>query len=243
MSRFVFRLTTSVSSFVLLFFVSSLSADTITPLRYPPGLERGDQYRLFFATSAGRDASSPDVEVYNDFVQSVADVAPIVGEWDIDWNAVISTSEVDARDNTGTNDDVDPVGVPIYLLDGSQFARTNLDLWNEATDINLTIAHTELGTILPVVPDGPDLMDGVVEVWTGTNANGVAFVPAGQSLVRYGAASTTGSTQFSFNSTLPILERPLYAMSEVLTVPEPRFGWRLWPPLLIVLLKTRQSVV
>ena len=242
MSRFVFRLTTSVSSFVLLFLVSSLSADHRTPKLYPPGLERGDQYRLFFTTSESRDATFSNINIYNEFVQSVADAAPVVGSWDIEWNAVISTRRVDARDNTGTNDDVDPVGAPIYLLDGSLYARTNFDLWNEEANLNVTIGLTELGTILPIVPDGPNGEDGVIQVWTGSNENGVAFAPAGQGLVSIGAASTTGAAQFSFTSLPPIVDRPLYAMSEVLTVPEPGFGWCLWPALLIVLLKSRQSV-
>ena len=82
----------------------------------PPGLENGDQYRLVFTTSETTTALSGDIEFYNDFVQSVADAAPIVGSWGLEWKALMSTRDVNIRVNTDTEPG-DP-DVPIYRVDG-----------------------------------------------------------------------------------------------------------------------------
>ena len=68
-------------------FVSFVEAELM--LR-PPGLEDGDQYRLMFTTSRLTDAVSGDPQYYDDFVQSVADDAPIVGSWNVDWQAFMA---------------------------------------------------------------------------------------------------------------------------------------------------------
>ena len=220
MSRLVLAPISLFSSLLLLCVATSLCADTITPIRYPPGLEPSDQYRLFFTTSEFRDATSPDIDVYNDFVQSVADAAPVVGPWGIEWKAVASTSEVDARDNTGTSSEVDPVGVPIYLLDGTWVARTNLDLWTESANPFTSVHLTELGTLTSPLPD--DTFGDHVRVFTGTNRLGTATSwRLGNVSVTYGAADKEDVSWFLFRRAGATNNYPFYAMSEVLTVPAP----------------------
>lgn len=110
-------------AFAVLAATSQLSAEVMLQ---PPGLEAGDPYRLIFTTSQRTDGLSADVADYNTFVQSVADAAPEVGDWGLDWTAIVSTPTVDARDNSGTNPLIDGVGVPIYrVTDSSSSTITN----------------------------------------------------------------------------------------------------------------------
>ena len=90
----------------------------------PSGLSPGDQYRLVFVTSGARDASSANIEDYNDFVKSYGDQAVVSN-----WKAIVSTATVDARDNTSSNPTTDGVGVPIYNLMGELVADDYSDLW------------------------------------------------------------------------------------------------------------------
>ena len=77
------------------------------------------------------EARQPEIGVYNDFVQRVADAAPVVGAWDIKWSALLSTVSVDARDNTETNPLVPGVdaNIPIYRIDGKLFRSSYTRLW------------------------------------------------------------------------------------------------------------------
>ena len=152
-------------------------AQAVDLVRQPPELKRGDQYRLIFTTSQGRDTTSSNIADYNDFVQSVADAAPEVGTWDLQWTAMASTASVDARDNTETNPLVYGVGVPIYRVDGQRFVNNYEGLWGDIADgvpvegaqrLPLTdLAITELGTPTELDPEFlPDSF--VTQVATGT---------------------------------------------------------------------------
>ena len=68
----------------------------------PLDLEPGDQYRLIFTTSQRRDATSSDIGVYNDFVQSVANSSPELAALGVEWRAIGWTSKVSALENTST---------------------------------------------------------------------------------------------------------------------------------------------
>ena len=61
------------------------------------------------------DGASPDIEVYNSFVQETADAARIAGEWDLTWIAFLNTEAVDRRENTNTDPEVDGIGGPSYF--------------------------------------------------------------------------------------------------------------------------------
>ena len=67
----------------------------------PSGLVVGDQFRLIFVSSTGRDASSESIDAYNTWIQSLA----AAGHTDIQrysstFTVVGSTAADDARDNT-----------------------------------------------------------------------------------------------------------------------------------------------
>ena len=76
--------------------------------------------------------------------------------------AVVSTTAVDARDNTGTTG----TGVPIYWLNGHKVADDYSDFYDGAWDS--IIARDESGGLVY------DLQD--VHVWTGSTADGREFI-------------------------------------------------------------------
>ena len=130
------------------------------PITAPTGLIAGDQYRLAFLTSATRTATSSNIADYNAFVTGVANAVPELTALSTTWKAIASTSGVFARDNTGTNPSVNGTGVPIYLLNDTKLADTNLDLWDGTIDLPLNVSET--GTVLL----------GLGSVWTGTSTAG-----------------------------------------------------------------------
>ncbi|CCQ53010.1 MULTISPECIES: hypothetical protein [Crocosphaera] len=94
----------------------------------PSDLNPGDQYRLVFVTSTTRNALSTQISDYNAFVDATAKAEDsLLKDLDTTWNAIGSTSTVDARDNTNTNPE-ENIGVPIYLIDGNRVANNNADL-------------------------------------------------------------------------------------------------------------------
>ncbi|MBW2255762.1 MAG: hypothetical protein JRI25_14335, partial [Deltaproteobacteria bacterium] len=84
--------------------------------------EAGDTYRLVFVTSTRTTAESRDIAYYNAFVQDAADDADLGGTWKAIASVQVSApvgadpgGYVNARDNTSTNENVDPLDVPIVL--------------------------------------------------------------------------------------------------------------------------------
>ena len=210
----------SVRTFLLVAFfgVSLVSGQVI---RVPGGLERGDQYRLLFLSSAKTTAESSDVSDYDEFVQSLADASPEVGSWGYQWQAVVSSSDTDARDRINVNHEVE-VGVPIYRIDGLMIAEDYSKFWPDTDgDINFIppLNVSELGDML--VTTNP--RDDSVEVFTATRASGIRDVKGmlGGSPVGYGTPET-GSREAIWRGQWPAVElNHIYAISEVLTVPEP----------------------
>ena len=89
----------------------------------PQGLGVGDRFRLIFATSGKRDATSTDIGDYNTFVQNAADAGHAgIQQHSSGFRVVGSTAAVDARDNTRTTYTADDKGVPIYWLNGNKVA-------------------------------------------------------------------------------------------------------------------------
>lgn len=112
----------------------------------------GETYRLVFVTDAVTTADSRDIEVYNNFVSDAAaaipELAALTDPWGnaVTWTAIVSSrggngfSQVDARDNTGTNTNGTPEDVQIFNLQGLKVAGNNADLWDGTiqTAINRT---------------------------------------------------------------------------------------------------------
>ena len=85
----------------------------------PEGIKPGDRFRVAFVTFPTTDATSEDIEYYNERVQSETAHEAVqrllrrrLGP---EFKAVVCTETVDARTNTGMTDSV---GVPIHWLDG-----------------------------------------------------------------------------------------------------------------------------
>lgn len=178
----------------------------------PTDLNPGDQYRLVFITSGITAASSSSIDDYNAFVDSLAKATgSAVEDLNTTWAIIGSTTSIDARDNTHTNDAAGDPSVPIYRLDGQRVADSNADLWDGS--INAAISITEKGGGLSTY------------TWTGTATNGTKRTPyeLGSSSTYVGASFTTSSVWISAGYyTDPAVGRPVYAMSGVLTVvPEP----------------------
>lgn len=193
---------------------------TAAPITVPPDLAVGDQYRLFFVTSMTRNATSSDISDYNAFVSAVAATVPELAALGTTWNAVASTTSVDARNNTYTNPSV-AVGVPIYSLAGFRLANDNADLWDGLIVFVGNDLTLETG-------DPPFSPGGDVEVFTGTTTDGMAApgtalgeMPTPQ-LATIGITNLSGPTWISAGSWPNDDVLQFYGISGVLTVvPEP----------------------
>ena len=104
-------------------------------LHIPEDAEVGDQFRVLFVTHHGTEATSGEIEDYNDLVQfeasgrtrryeEVEDLTdPVIRKVAPHFKAVVCTADDDARTNTGMTD---AIGVPIHWLDGGWDDRPTL---------------------------------------------------------------------------------------------------------------------
>ena len=211
--------------------VSAVPAASQSVVPVPPGLQPGDQYRLIFVTSSARDATPNDIEVYNAFVTAVANSVPALAALNTTWKAVASTHSpiVHARDNTNTDwTPAGPTGVPIYLVNGSKFARNYDHMWNPTGSDPLFAppSITELG-----------LVTGGF-AWTGTSVQGgqggLAAYPGVERSFSLGAANANGTSNALFgrvavtsglwaDGSFGVARThalPFYAISGILTAPQ-----------------------
>jgi hypothetical protein len=169
----------------------------------------GETFRWVFVTSVTTDATSSDIIHYNDFVNSLADVAtPITGVLgkstiaDIEWKAIVSTDEVDAIDNIGPSTSI------IYTPTGGLIANGITDMFDGglAGPINIT----ETGASPPQS-----------SIWSGTNEAGTRLsgLTMGSEPVMTGIIDVYTVRWWinSFPLSAPT-SLPIYAMSEDLTV-------------------------
>jgi hypothetical protein len=190
------------------------------PIVVPTGLGPSDQYRLAFLTSTTRDATSADLADYNSFVTGVANTVPALVALGTNWNVIGSTfvpnGGTDARTNTGTDPTVNGTGVPIFLLNDTKLVDDNDDLWDASIDVPFNIN------------ENGDAVAGGLRAWTGTQPTGISTTPdAGVNFTLDAGNTVTGeitqtgltwSTNFAVASNQ---QHPMYALSDVLTVPEP----------------------
>lgn len=186
---------------------SGISAHA-APIVLPAGLNPGDSYRLAFVTSAVTGAEFSDINVYNTFVNNLANSVTELAALSVNWTAIASTSAVHARDNTNTNPGTS-TGAPIYLLDGvTMIANDNADLWDGDIDNPLNI--DENGNVI-----------AGTQAWTGTTTDG-----SGNLGNELGSANPiTGATSLSNFFWITITSHPrttswrLYALSDTITIP------------------------
>ena len=143
----------------------------VTPdwLHTPHDARVGDQFRALFVSHRGRLPDSGEIDDYNAWVQEEAQAAysdPFIRRVASEFKAVACTADVDARSNTGMEDDL---GVPIRWLDGgwddhpTLVANLNDDFYGSEW------ANTEYGAY--VTGNSTHFEDHAM-VWTGCDASG-----------------------------------------------------------------------
>ena len=148
---------------------------------------------------------------------TAANAVPVLAALGTTWRVIGSTDSVDARDNTNTNPFVDGLGVPIFLLDGTQLASGNADLWDGSIAVDFNINEKGLAA-------------GAFLAWTGTGGDGVGdgTHPLGSQLAFtiFGAPTVTTAAQWIvLGSSANTAGAKYYASSTPLTViPEPGSG-------------------
>jgi len=204
----------STFSFALLGWLVLPALAFAGPIVQPAGLPAGTQYRVVFASSTSGPAMSSNIADYNTFITNTANSDAVLASLGTTWTAIVSTTSVAARDNTGTNPMT--MGVPIYNLAGELIATSNADLWDG------TIA-----THIYYDQHGEEPRPGFEEVWTGTGWNGMsptANDPLGTAAPGWGESNLSSShwihsSQGSYNSDGI---HTFYGISGVLTaIPEP----------------------
>ena len=118
----------------------------------PPGLVRGDWFRVLFLSSEKIGHLSPDISHYNRFIRETA----AAGHTDLQpysslFRAVGCTEDIDARDNTYTNTNYTTgnLGFPIYWLNGTKVVDDYEDFYDGSWD-------DEVNDIDETGADGPD---------------------------------------------------------------------------------------
>jgi hypothetical protein len=177
-------------------------ADLMTPF----GLNPGDEFRFVFVTDGVRDATSSNITDYDNFVQAQAGGATYNGVV-VNWLAIVSTLTVNAIDHVGVTN------APVYLADGTEVTPNtgNTGLWSE----QLLHAINEDQTTQLIPNDF---------VWTGSLTYGISdpeFSMGNPSqLTMSGFTEPSDSRWVRFDDLPYTQNHRLYAISQVLTVPE-----------------------
>ena len=171
----------------------------------------GGSFRLLFASSTKRDATSPSIGAYDAHVQdAAADGHQSIQDHSSRFSVLASTSRVDARDHTGTTVTPGDRGVPIYWLNGARVADDHSDFYDGNWSSNA--ARNESGNAA-----GAD-----VEIHTGSNDDGTKHSDnqlgaGGAGQVQVGKPTESGREIDSASATAT-QARGLYGLSKVFIV-------------------------
>ena len=171
----------------------------------PDGLQVGDVFRLMGVTNTAGNASSDDIAVYNTLTQtSVESHQRSFHPSDFhlfDFRTLISTPEIDMRDNTGTNRvTANHPDAPIYWVFGDKVADNYADFYDGNWD-NHEPRYWQGNRAI-----SPSGVNGSFAIWSGSNADGTGYVgeEAGSAQVRIGehllGKEIDSGDQFSRNS-------------------------------------------
>ena len=180
----------------------------------PSGLGVNAEFRLLFLSEATRNATSSNIYHYNSFVQGddvlgQSSVDPTIRALRGEFRALVSTGNVDARDNTVTTG----TGVAIYWLEGSGSGAKVADDYADFYDgsWNSSAARDEEGDTFSANPDA----------WTGSGNDGTEYFDGsnsramGASQTRYGDVDSNPLNEGNAaNSGV----RSIYAISPVFKV-------------------------
>ncbi len=173
-------------------------------LSTPAGLTPGESFRFVFVTDGTTDATSTNIADYNTFVNTQAGGATYNGSL-VSWDAIGSTASVNAIDNIGQQ-----AIAGVFLANG--------------VEVTTTTTTTGLWSGILLAPINQDLSGSTITslVWTGTTATG-----SGQGPTTLGTLSpfqgTTEADDINWVQHLlndPPIKAPLYAISQVLVVPQ-----------------------
>lgn len=178
----------------------------------PAGLNPGDQFRVAFVSSAGHNALSTDIAVYDQFITGLAVAAGIDTYFGtpVTWQVLGSTGAVSAISRL-------PLTSPgLYDMLGVKVADSGADLWDRSIDS--AILATERPLLFEMFSD---------LVYTGTLQDGSGSDSrlggnAGVTTTEIGIASFLFTTFGDWVSVGPVDGSPLrslYGVSSVLTVP------------------------
>ena len=182
----------------------------------PSGLSVGDEFRLLFLSSTGRDAEASGINAYNTFIQDLANAGHTdIQEYSDGFKVVGCTRSAEAPANTRTIYTTSDKGVPIYWLNGNKLADDYEDFYDGSWDEEANDKN-ESGT------DGPDTSQSANRPWTGCDHDGTSEDHyLGDSTVTFGRPNTSGSANgplSSANSGFPTETHPMYGLSEIFQV-------------------------
>lgn len=203
MIKYAMLLATVFAAWIFGLTATATAAAIPTPIDLSPG----ENYRLIFVTSSGRDATSTAISEYDAFVQGVADSAGIGASQGVTWQAIVSTDVIAAADHIGTFSE------PVYNMNigEDRVANDSADLF----DANLAnyINRDELNnTVSGVTP------------WTGSGAFGEkadddAVLGSTSGVATTGIAPALDSSWLTGSDLDTAEVHPFYAISSTLTVP------------------------
>ena len=185
----------------------------------PSGLGSGRYFRLLFVSSTGRDATSSDINDYNNHVIANAGAGhTAIRAFKDGFRVIASTEAVDARDNAGLTG----AGVPVYWLNGAEVADTYADLLDGSWDSEAWTTEA-----------GGTASSSARTVWTGsTNAGVERFVgSSSKALGSRDLPATAALGELNKGSRTPLAggfhlrteSNRLYGMSQLLRA-RPRFA-------------------
>ena len=184
----------------------------------PSGLQEGDQFRLLFISSAPRNASPSEIATYNTWIQArAANGHTDIQDYSSSFQAVGSTEDMDARDNTGTTYTSSDKGVAIYWLNGNKVADDYEDFYDEDWDEEASMKN-ESGTA-----------ESGVSAWTGSDHDGTesfnnndntsrALGNSGNNWVRFGRTDSANHGPLSGATAARNNNRRIYGLSGVFEV-------------------------
>ncbi len=192
------------------------SALTAQGFQLPPAdLAPGQEYRVLCITQATTDSvSSADISTYNAFVDADCNAEPALAVLGTNWRALASSPASTAPENTMTDPaPAGPTGVPIYRPDGVRVANNYDALWNAS---NVPLAAT------PNVNSRGEVTSGYVWSGTGPTGLGTSSRLGDPNVTSIGEVlQSDGRWVFHGGGFPSDAQARLYAMSDVLTVPEP----------------------
>jgi hypothetical protein len=203
----------SLAVFLVAAFAAQGAARLVAAVIPPIGLAPGSQYQLIFVTAEVHDALDSDIATYNQFVTDEAALGVASGlPSGATWTAVASTDSIDANVNA-------PSGVlPVYNTAGQLVTGPGVGIYAGALD-NL-VAYDQHGEV--------NLIAQEENVWTGSDFQGFGITDAtlgaasGESEIgRVALDGTWLEFTVHVHTTEVIFRKPLYALSDTLTVPVP----------------------